>query len=145
MIVALSADERATRVKEGDDLCALRGRQAGEPTRYFVRGVLRVALLDGPGDTAWGLWAEIGETDCRQIVAMWSDPEQVHLPPMEAVLANRVPGYPDTTGLPAMLRLTGPTTRPLLAFEGASIHPFAAECTRGVCVHRVMEWLASIR
>ena len=105
----------------------------------------RLYVLDAAGHTAWGIWAEVAESDFHQIVEKWSDPQQGELPPMEARLANGIPRYPETVGLPAMLQLTGPTTRPELTFDGSSIHPFVVECRHGVCTHRVMEWLQDVR
>jgi hypothetical protein len=136
-------EERAARVQESDDLCAIWATSDDESHRYFVRCVLKVPLLDADDVTAWGVWAEIAEADFRLIVDRWSDPQQADLPPMEAALANAIPAYPDTVGLPATLRMTGPTTRPALSFEGVSAHPFVLECQKGVCTHRVMEWLAN--
>jgi hypothetical protein len=141
VIFAMTADEKQGRVFETDDVCALRGRDT--PDRFFVRGVLPVRLLDGPGTTGWGIWAEVGEEEAATIYRHWSDPDQAALAPMAARLANRVPGYVDTRGLPLSLQLTGPTSRPSLSFTGDSIHPFVSECRAGVCVHRVMEWLTS--
>jgi hypothetical protein len=143
-VVELSDADRTARAKEDDDLCTLWASDV-EPNRYFVRCVLKVDLLDGDEPAAWGLWAEVAEPDFNRIVERWSDPDQAGVPPMLASIANRVPGYPDTVGLPAALHLTGPSTRPELTFAGPSIHPFVQECKRGVCTHRVMEWLDSIR
>jgi hypothetical protein len=142
VIFAMTAEEKRGRVSESNDLCALRG--VDEPDRYFVRGVLPVRLLDAPDTTAWGLWAEVAEDDAKDIYDRWDDPDQAAHPAFEATLANQIPGYPDTLGLPLALRLTGPKTRPALAFAGSSIHPFVRECLAGVCVHRVMEWLGAM-
>jgi hypothetical protein len=144
MVVNLSSEERAARVKEGDDLCAIWSQSDDERHRYFVRAVLKVPLLDANDGTGWGLWVEVAESDFQTIVATWSDPQQGKIPLIAAVIANRVPGYPETMGLPLTLRLTGPTTRPQLAFADTSDHPFATECRRGVSCHRVMEWLADM-
>lgn len=145
VVVALPDSERAARVKESDDLCIVKPADDGGGYRFFVRGVLKVPLLDAEGESAWGLWAELSSDDCRTVYDKWTDPDQTQVPPMPALIANRVPGYPDTVGLPALLRLTGPTTRPELTLDAASVHPFALECRQGVCVHRVMEWLAAFR
>ena len=67
-VVALAGNERANRVKEGDDLCVIRACADAEPHRCFVRCVLKVPLLDADGETAWGLWAEVEVTDFRRIV-----------------------------------------------------------------------------
>jgi hypothetical protein len=144
-VVGLSDVDRAARVKESDDLCAIWADSDAEPHRFFVRCVLNVALLDAEQPAAWGLWAEVAEPDFKRIVEKWADVDQASLPPMLASIANRVPGYPDTVGLPAALHLTGPATRPVLTFAGPSPHPFVQECERGVCTHRVMDWLEAMR
>jgi hypothetical protein len=143
-VFAMSGDERKSRVKESDDLCMLRGPSPDDPCRYFVRCVLPVKVLDVEETVAWGLWAEVHEQDFGIILDRWSDPAQSSLPPMDARLANRIAGYPDTLSLPSTVQLTGPTSRPRLSLPKDSIHPFALECMAGVCIHRVMEWLAGM-
>ena len=125
---------------ENDNICAVRGIE-GSPNRYFVRCTLPVQLLDAPGTSCWGLWAEVSEDDSTVIWKAWDDPHQDKIPPMQARIANRIPVYPDTTGLPVVLRLTGPQSRPELSLTTDSLHPFARECIAGVCTHRAMEWL----
>jgi len=140
IIFKMSAEEKKGRVMENDDICALRG-EGGVADRYFVRCVLPVRLLDAPGPSCWGLWAEVTAEDSVTIWNAWEDPEQARIPPMQACLANRVPGYPDTIGLAAWLKLTGPTTRPELSLVPEPLHPFVSECLAGVCTHRVKDWL----
>ena len=140
VIFAMSPEQKKDSVLENDDICALRSEGAG-PNRYFVRCVLPVRLIDSPGTSCWGLWAEVSEEDSVVICNAWDDPEQSKIPPMQARVANRIPGYPDTIDLPVLLRLTGPTSRPELALMADSLHPFARECLAGVCVHRVKDWL----
>lgn len=143
-VFKLQCELQTGKVKENDDLCTIEGQNEGESTRSFVRCVLNVALLDSEEATAWGLWAEVNEADFQLIVENWTNPLQDKLPPIPALIANRVPGYPDTTGLRVKLKLTGPTSRPQLFLENDSAHPFARECLNGVCSHRVMEWLESM-
>jgi len=140
VIFAMSAEQKKGRVLETDDICALRGK-GGAADRFFVRCRLSVPLLDAPGTSGWGLWAEVSEDDSVVIYNAWDDPEQNRIPPMQARLANRIPGYPDTIDLPVLLRLTGPKSRPELSLTSDSLHPFARECLAGVCVHRVKDWL----
>src|SRR5688572_12832266 len=120
VVFAMSARQKKGRVMENDDVCALRGEQ-GNPDRFFVRCTLPVRLLDAPGISSWGLWAEVTEEDSRVIWKAWNDPDQNRIPPMQARLANRIPGYPDTIGLPVLLKLTGPTTRPELSLTKDSL------------------------
>jgi hypothetical protein len=79
-----------------------------------------------------------------RVLALWDSPTQADEPPFPAILANHVPDYPETIGLSVYVKLTGPTTRPALAFDGASEHAFAVECRSGVSVHRVMAWLRAM-
>jgi hypothetical protein len=143
VIAAISAEEKTDRVMENNDICALRG-EGGGADRYLVRGRLSIQLLDAPGTSGWGLWAEVSEEDSVVIWNAWDDPEQNRIPPIEARLANRIPGYPDTIELPVLLRLAGPTSRPALSVTPDSLHLFARECLAGVCVHRVKDWLDAI-
>lgn len=134
---------RPGNVMESDDLCALRAQDATQDDRYFVRCTLAVPLVDHDGDvTHWGVWAEVNGPDSKLIYDLWDDPAQTEQPAMDAVLANNIPGYPPTIGLPLKLRMTGPKTRPSLVFAPDQSHPFALECRAGVTVHRVREWLA---
>ena len=143
VIFAMSAEQKKGRVMESNDICALRG-EGGGADWYFVRCTLSVELLDAPGKTGWGLWVEVSEEDSVVIWNAWDDPEQSAIPPMQARVANRIPGYPDTIDLPVLLRLTGPKSRPALSVAPGSLHPFARECLAGVCTHRVKEWLDAI-
>jgi len=140
VIFAMSAEQKKGRVLERDDICGLRGEE-GSPGRYFVRCRLPVRLLDAPETSGWGVWAEVSEEDATTIWNAWDDPEQDRVPPMQARVANRIPGYPDTIDLPVLLKLTGPKSRPQLLLSPESLHPFATECLAGVCVHRVKDWL----
>jgi hypothetical protein len=143
-VAGLTRAARAARAQESDDLCVLRPEQEPAALRYFVRCVLQVQVHDRDQNAGWGLWAEVAEPDFHRVLERWSDPAQAAEPPMSALLANRVAGYPDTLGLPATLRLTGPTTRPALHLEAGLQHPFAVEVRRGVYTHRVMEWLGGL-
>lgn len=98
--------ERSERTKADDDLCMI------DETRFFVRSVLPIPVTDGGNDYCWGIWAEVPEADFRRILELWSAPEQVNEPAIDATLANEVPYYGGTYGLRVALSLTGPKTRP---------------------------------
>lgn len=136
--VRLERELRDQHAKADDDLCRI--TLPDEPARYFVRGVLPVAVRDLPDGIRWGLWAEVPESAFRRILALWSAPDQASEPPIETSLANAIPSYPETLGLPLIMRLTGPTSRPELSFAPGAEHPFVEECTFGVDAHRASEW-----
>ena len=143
VVFQLPADEQTKRVLQSDDMCAVEPA-GGEARRHFVRCTLPLNLTDVDDTTRWGLWAEIAEKDATRILELWSDPDQRNEPPFRGTLANHLPGYPETLGLPVEVRLTGPTTRPEIAFPAHAQHPLAAECRSGVTAHRVMEWLGAM-
>lgn len=136
--VRLASEVRDEHADADDDLCRI--TLPGEPARYFVRGVLPVAVRHLPGGIWWGLWAEVPESEFRRILELWSAPDQASESPIKASLANAIPGYPETLGLPLLVRLTGPTSRPELSFAPGADHPFVDECTSGVDPHRASEW-----
>ena len=143
-VFVLPADERAERLHGNQDLVILSGATESDE-RFFVRCVLPVRLVDVGGETRWGVWAEVDEADARRIFDLWDEPDQAGEPPIAARIANALPGYPDTIGLPVQLQLTGPTSRPALTFPSDSIHPFAREARAGVRLHRLAEWLSHLR
>lgn len=98
--------ERTVRAKVDDDLCMI------DESRFFVRCVLPIPVTDGGKDYCWGVWAEVDELSFRRVLELWSAPEQVNEPAIEARLANEIPYYGSTYGLRVALRLTGPSTRP---------------------------------
>jgi hypothetical protein len=129
---------REAHAKADDDLCSI--QLPDSPSRWFVRGVLPVAVVDRAEDLWWGLWAEISEEAFHRIIELWSDPEQAREAPFRGQLANLIPSYSDTLGLPLSVQLTGAKSRPRLRFESARNHPFVQECEAGVYAHQASEW-----
>jgi hypothetical protein len=143
VVFRLPLDEQDKRVLQSNDLCSLEPA-ATEARRHFVRCTLPLQVTDVPDTTRWGLWAEIAEKDATRVLELWDSVAQNQEPPFRANIANHIPGYPETLGLPVQMRLTGPTTRPELAFGTDVEHPLALECRSGVTVHKVMEWLKAM-
>src|SRR4029450_5881419 len=108
---------------------------------HFVRAVLPVNVEHRDIPIRWGLWAEVSPQAFRRILELWSHPGQSTEQPFEAALANHIPSYPETLGLPCSLRLSGPTTRPSIGFPEHLDHPLAAEYRAGVTAHRAVEWV----
>jgi hypothetical protein len=143
IVAEMSAEQKHRRLeKDGDDLCILRAGDGDEVARYFLRAVLPVRITDRGEDTRWGLWVEVPEAAARRAWDLWDSPAQGDEPAFAACLANKIPGYPDTIGLPVDVQLTGPSTRPRALFDSTVDHLFAAECRAGVTTHTVLGWLA---
>ena len=138
--VQLAEDERERHARASDDLCVL--RLPGDAERCFLRTVLPVEVAGHPDGIWWGVWVELAPDDYERVRELWEDEDQSSQPPIPGALANRIPSYPEPPGLPVLVQLTGPTSRPESAFSAELDHPFAAECRSGVSVHRASEWMA---
>ena len=140
--VELDQRSRDEYTKANDDLCRI--TLPNVEARYFVRGTLPVEVAGHAAGVWWGLWAEVSESAFSRILELWSDAQQSSEPPFPGALANRVPSYPETLGLPLSVHLTGPTSRPEFHFTSDADHPFVQECRAGVELHRASEWSRSI-
>jgi hypothetical protein len=136
--VRLDPSVREAHARADDDLCSI--TLPGAASRWFVRGVLPVVVVDRSEDLWWGLWAEISETAFNRIMELWSNSEQQRESPFSGQLANVIPSYPNTLGLPLTVQLTGAKSRPRLRFASAKSHPFVHECEAGVDAHQASEW-----
>lgn len=129
----LTPEERERLVKENDDLCIIAGK------RFFIRSVLPLIVETRERAYNIGLWVEVEKSAYDRINELWVDPEQNKEPPFEALIGNSIPTLPETIGMPAMLQLTGPTSRPEV-FISTSAHPLFIEQTEGITEHRAHEY-----
>lgn len=136
----LSEEARQSRAKCSSSLCRITSDDGD--TRCFVRCVMEVRLLDHSETTAWGFWACLEREHFKRVVELWNDPDQGSEPAMPATLANEVPGYEPTLGLPLSLQLQSATERPHVAFRPDEPHRLARQCAEGVTLHQLAWWLA---
>lgn len=132
-VAALSAEARAAQVQENADLCIINGE------RFFVRATLPLPVHQRDEPYSLGLWVELGQAGFERIYELWDDPDQSSESPFSVSIANAIPTLSDTNGLPAELRLTGPTTRPQV-FLVRGDHVLVAEQTQGITGHRAYEY-----
>ncbi|MGC2166760.1 MAG: DUF2199 domain-containing protein [Gallionella sp.] len=127
---------RRLEVQEDDDLCVVTSG------RFFVRAVLPLQVEAREQPYNIGIWVEIERKAFRTILDLWSDPRQADEPPILASIANLMPTLPDTMGLRATMRLTGPTTRPTVHLVSID-HPLFSEQSLGISAHRAHEYSSS--
>jgi len=132
---AVHPEEREERWRADADLAVLEGE------RFFVRGVLLIPVRGEKQPYAWGTWAAVDEADFRRYRALYDDPDAHREPPFAGRIANQLPGYPQTLGLPVTIRLGGGSDRPSLTVDDAD-HPLAVEQRDGVYLERVLEMLS---
>ena len=132
-------EHRSGRARDSDEGCILVSED-GQTLTYYVRTVLRISVRGESKPIGWGVWAEVDHDSYMTIVTHVDDPNQAALGPFPGTLANRLPHYPDTVGLPGSIRPTGPRTRPEFRLAPDSEHPFALEANGGVVPERALEW-----
>jgi hypothetical protein len=125
--------ERATRAKFDNDLC-----QFGE--RFFIRCVLHVPFKEQPGDYGWGVWVEVSKATFVRYLKVY-DHDATGEPAVAGKLANEMPAYPTTLGLPVQVRFGSSTRRPSVHVAGDSGHPLAVEQAEGMSSQRYHEIL----
>jgi len=141
-IAKMPAEAREKYCVETDDYCRLQLQNASP--RVFVRGVVPFAVTGRAQPLRWGLWAEVpSHDDFLRILDLHADPDQHRSAPIDALLANRVFAYDESTlGLSCRIQLVSPRQRPTILLDAESDHPFVREQLEGVEPHRVEEWLA---
>lgn len=132
-LVALPDEQRKSGAKETDDLCAI------WPDRFFIRGVMPFQVLEWNAPYRIGVWVEVNRTAFDRVRDLWDAEDQDQEPAFAATLANDIPSFPSTVGLPAVLKLTGPKSRPDVLLP-ESEHPLHREQCLGISSHRANEY-----
>jgi hypothetical protein len=136
---AVPSEERQRRINESDEACLIASAD-GQDLACFIRAILKVPITDERASIGWGLWVEVDHQAYWRVASVWDDPNQSAEPPFACTVANDIPGYPSTRGLPGIIQLTGPHLRPSLTLTPNSSHPFAVETHAGVQFGRALEW-----
>lgn len=134
-VAKLAVDERASLVRENDDLCVLDGK------RFFIRVLLPLPVESREVPYCIGLWVEVADAAFRRVYELWDSNDQALEPPFAAQIANEIPTVGGSLGLRAELRLTGPATRPDVFLE-PSQHKLYVEQAHGIDEHRACEYSA---
>src|SRR5262245_33772064 len=132
-VVALEKARRASEVKESDDLCVMRSE------RFFIRAVLPLSVQEWEEPYRIGVWVEVERTVFERVLELGYDSAQHQTPPFQARLANDIPSFPSTCGLPVRVQLTGPKTRPDVLVPQID-HPLHREQCLGITAHRANEY-----
>ena len=135
-------DEREFRTIVGSDDCRIRDL-ADTHRRYFLRVVMPVLVRGEKTRCCWGVWVEVDESSFDRTSELWNAPTQSEEPPFAGTLANAIPAYPPTIGLPGFIQLVDPATRPTFTLRPELEHPLAQEQRNGVQMERVIEWLVN--
>lgn len=121
---AVPEAERDARARFSADLCDMDGR-------FFVRGVLKVSFQSIDGYYGWGAWVEVAEHDFNRYLALFREDASGE-PAVDGRLANDIPGYGGTLGMPVSVRFGTAAQRPTFTALQGSTHPLAREQRDGM-------------
>jgi hypothetical protein len=117
------------------DMCVL---ELKGDISYFIRGLLEIPVIDGPGPFAWGVWSTLSELNMRRAAELWEVEGRESEPPYFGWLANSLPLYPETFGLKVNVHTRPVGQRPFIEVEPTE-HPLAVEQRDGIKRERVRE------
>jgi hypothetical protein len=136
---AIPEEEREAAAKFTSDLCQL-------DERYFIRCLLPVPFKEREGYYGWGVWAEVSWPIFQRYLEIYEE-DATGEPSVQGKLANQVPVYEPTVGLPVVIKFGISSQRPTLQFPAGANHQFALEQSQGmseVRYHEVLERTGSI-
>jgi len=120
--------------KLGEEQCIIGGEH------FFVRGLLRLAVLDALEEFDWGVWVSLSEASFYRMNALWEEEGREDEPPMFGWLASELPIYePTTLSLKTAIHTQPVGLRPLVELARSS-HPLAVEQREGITLERVQEF-----
>ena len=131
---AVPEAERSTRAKFDSDRC-----QFGK--RFFIRCILTLPFTEQPDYYAWGVWAEIVESDFWRYIELYDKDGRAE-PPIFGSIANAIPGYTSTIGLAVQVQLQDAKSRPTVRVVDID-HPLSMEQVAGISNQRYHDILAS--
>lgn len=105
---------------------------------FYLRANIRIPVVDAEEVLTLTVWVSIGEDDFERAHQLWNDPRRVTEPPYFAELCNRIPGYPDTWHLPALVHTQPVGVRPVVELE-PNEHPLVTDQKRGITLDRAIE------
>ena len=136
-VPAVPPDERARRVDLTSDGCVIT-HDDGEPTEFYVKGLLEVPVRGATEPFVWGVWLSLSEESFARYVELHEDERRAPGETFFGWLANRVPGYPDTSLLKTMVHVRAYPLRPWVELEPTD-HPLAVEQREGISRERAVE------
>ncbi len=124
MVWSIPEADRPSRAKLDTDRC-----QLGD--RFFIRCILKLPFNEQSGYYGWGVWVELSESSFYRYVELY-DEDGSSEPAVPGHIANEIPAYPSTLGLPVSVQFQGSTGRPTVYVPTTSNHPLAAQQSSGV-------------
>jgi hypothetical protein len=114
-----------------EETCVIRGEH------FFVRGLIRIPVLDADGHFEWGAWVSLSRDNFISMGEAWEREGRENDPPMFGWLSTELSTYePSTLSLKTVVRTQPVGLRPLIELEPTD-HPLAIEQRDGITIARV--------
>jgi hypothetical protein len=128
---AIPEEGRKAKAKYTQDLC-----QFGN--RYFIRCLLPIPFTEREGAFGWGVWLEVDWPTFERYLKIYAQ-DATNEAPGSGVLANEIPIYENSIGLPAIMRFGTASQRPTVWFSEEERHACANEQRAGIDTRRYHE------
>ena len=128
--------ERDSRCKLTKDWCVI------DDSRFFIRGILFIRILDVADQFGWGAWAEVAQRDFEIYYTNY-DKDGSSIPAFVGTLSGEPPGYAGLDGHQVRIQLGTSKDRPEFTLV-PSEHLLYREQQNGITLHRVAEILHSV-
>ena len=135
-VYALSYLDKYRRARSNSDLCTL------DEGRFFFRGLLMIPFTHQIGHFAWGVWIEVPRAAHDFYLDNFSN-ELAQGTTFSGTIANAIPGFDDSLGLPLEAVIQSAKSRPLFYFPNASGHELARDQRAGIGPERHHSYLES--
>ncbi|MEZ4810771.1 MAG: DUF2199 domain-containing protein [Allomuricauda sp.] len=112
------------------DLCII------DDKKYFIKGQIKIKVLDSENDFSWNVWVEIDKSDFDKEVEIWEEENRFLNEPYFGVLDTVLSCYPDTVGLKVSVQTQKKGTIPLITMEDSN-HPLLLEQENAIDMNRV--------
>ena len=124
MVWAIPEAERSSKAKFNSDLCQM-------DDRFFIRCLLKIPFNEQAGYFGWGIWIEVAASDFHHYIELY-DKDGSGEPAIHGAIANEIPAYPFTLGIPVLVQFQDSNSRPAVQFPATADHPLATELAHGL-------------
>lgn len=125
----LDEAERATRAVLTEDTCVINNED------FFIRGVLKIPLIDSDGYLGYGVWVSQSEENFYSYVA---SPNSTEIGPYFGWFCSDISEFAPTLSLKSRAHFQGEGLRPLIELAPDS-HPLAVAQQEGITLARAWE------
>lgn len=131
--VLVPESERADRARLGTDYCVV------DDCYFYLRCRLELPVRGFAETLRLGVWARIGKDLFTTYFQRAGSVDELAIEPFFCLIANDLPGYPGTNGLPGkVVAGEGRGGAPSLV-PGAAEHPLARDARDGLSIERALE------